>query len=173
MNKVELRFLDLGKLIARKWFLLSQGSFLKKFQMSSDCVTNVIAISKIRKCSARCSVPLARKQRWYLLVVAIQATHSFFLAGGTELRAEHFRKFKIAINFITQSLDIWNFFRKLPWLNRNKFLAISFLNSRKHNSTLFIEWIRCDFLKKSFKNWLYGLEILFKLYKHLNTRRIY
>ena len=34
--KVELRFLALRKLIARKLFFLSQGSFLKKIQTSSD-----------------------------------------------------------------------------------------------------------------------------------------
>ena len=133
----ELRFLDLKKLIARKLFLLSQGSppppiikgrtrlyrieaqratserqmdkmychWLKKTNMVpyarvarsnlegqyskkvSDVQrlsnnVNLIAISKIRKCSVRCSVLPASKQRCYLMVIVTMATHIFSLPAG-------------------------------------------------------------------------------------------
>ena len=96
MNKV-VTFSRLEKTYSEKVVPLESRKFSKMFQMSSDCLTNVIAISKIGA---------AGQQTAIVFVVFFYGNSRFFSAGGTKLRADHFQKFEIAINFITQSLDI-------------------------------------------------------------------
>ena len=99
MNKVVLRFPELRKLIARN--LMSQGSFLKKFQMYRDCVMKLIVISNFRKMHRSKFSPAGREK-----TMSCHSNNQQISSLFTGRQAEHFRIFEIAITFVRQSLDI-------------------------------------------------------------------